>query len=354
MDAKISQLLDQLIELRADPAEIAKLSELLKSDPDAALEYLNLLRVHQGMSNLVAPVRDFSAPELLAIQSVDQRLGKYFGPEAEPDGGSEELSRPTGGAATVVTRGPHLLPWVVAALAVAAALALAFLPQRPIRDRLADGVDEDSHHSASAAGDQESVARVVKKVDCDWQEDRWNVATSVDIRVGQQINLSRGMLVLKFDSGPEVTLNGPATFVATSRTSAQLLEGTLSARVPPEGRGFRVETHAGDFVDLGTEFGMIITKEGAVETHVFKGQVRAEPVATGDQRTSPVLLEQGEAWSRQEQGETVVSKRARPERFMRLVTEGEHKSLSRPPLDKEVSLWFDAAEGVQLDPQKRA
>lgn len=354
MDAKLSQLINQLLELRADPAEVERLSELLRSDPKAAEEYLNLLRVHQGMANLVAPVRDFSAQELLAIQSVDQRLGKYFGPEADLDGSSDDRSPLLRGDSPAGHRSHHYLPWVIAALAVAAAVVLALLPLLPDGDRLANRSGESGQRSAAGRTEADDlVARVIKKVDCDWEEDRWNIATSVEIHAGQQINLSRGMLVLKFDSGPEVTLNGPATFVATSRTSAQLLEGTLSARVPPEGRGFRVETHAGDFVDLGTEFGMIITKEGAVETHVFKGQVRAEPVATGNEQTEPVLLEQGDAWSRREQGETTVNGKAKPERFMRLVSDGELVSVSRPPVDKRVSLWFDASEGVQLDPEKR-
>ena len=44
--------------------------------------------------------------------------------------------------------------------------------------------------------------------------------------------------------------------------------------------GFRVRTPAADFIDLGTEFGVIVGADGAAEAHVFEGVVVARPLAS--------------------------------------------------------------------------
>ena len=173
--------------------------------------------------------------------------------------------------------------------------------------------------------------------------------TSASISAGRQINLSRGLLVLEFNSGAELTLNGPATLIATSDKSAHLLDGQLSARVPPRGRGFTIETHAGDFVDLGTEFGMIVSTDGAVETHVFEGKVNAKPVLAGVKDMKNVMLETGVAWARSASGAVNEALDAQPERFMRSDISGGDEPLDPPPIERGLALWFHAASRVQRD-----
>jgi hypothetical protein len=349
IDAKLELLLNKLIEQQLDEAELVELSALLRTDPQAVEAHLALLGIHMGMAQLVAPVREFSAEELRAVSEVDHKLGKFFGPEpAELADSSNDR---------VATPAPRKTIWdgalrlgVLAAAAIAAIVVFALWLRTD--DSSPSGLAQnDPVTPVDGVGDPDDnvVARVIKKVDCDWEDDRWSVSTSASILAGQQISLSRGILVLKFGSGPEVTLNGPATFVAKSDTSAQLVDGTLSARVPPEGRGFRIETHAGDFIDLGTEFGMIVTKEGAVETHVFKGQVIAEPVLAGAEQTDSIVLDGGVTWARLAHGDSKVSNNAQSNRFMRPVVDDVRAKLAAPPVTTGLKLWFEASQLAERD-----
>ena len=124
------------------------------------------------------------------------------------------------------------------------------------------------------------------------------------------------------------------------------MEGRLSARVPPRGRGFRVETHAGDFVDLGTEFGMIVGRNGKVQTHVFKGKVVAESV--GADSADELILVTGAALARHADGaaETIPAK---PELFVLPNFAEGGPQIAPPPVDRELTLWFRASGRAQRD-----
>lgn len=353
MDAKNDQLISKLIEQQLEPAELAALQELLRSDDRALEQYFKLMQVHTDLSEALAPVRAFSAEELLAIQAIDEKLDRHIRAESERAAAADHEPASYQDAATTnhVHRHGHpstVLAWSIAAASLAAMVGLLLWPQGN-----ADVATNAVAEATPAVATSDSVATVIRKVDCDWEEDRWSVTTSPAIKAGQQINLSRGLLVLKFNSGPEVTLSGRTTFVATSENSAQLIQGTLSARVPEEGRGFKVETHAGDFIDLGTEFGMIITEEGSVETHVFEGQVRAEPSPTGHAKADHVLLEKGEAWSRTEPGGVNAAGVSQPQRFMRPLHKGSAAAGTNMPVTDKLVLWFDAARATQRDDEGR-
>ena len=91
--------------------------------------------------------------------------------------------------------------------------------------------------------------------------------------------LGRGLLQLQFDGGVMVYVEAPARFDAVSNSRVLLHSGRLSAKVPPEGIGFTVETPEAEVVDLGTEFSVDV-EGGASEVHVFDGLVRVNPGAS--------------------------------------------------------------------------
>ncbi|QDV62291.1 LamG-like jellyroll fold domain-containing protein [Crateriforma conspicua] len=90
--------------------------------------------------------------------------------------------------------------------------------------------------------------------------------------------LQKGLLNLQFGGGVMVYIEAPAHFDAVSDKRVVLHSGRLSARVPPEGIGFTVETPAAEVVDFGTEF-CVDAEAGASEVHVFDGLVRVHPGA---------------------------------------------------------------------------
>jgi hypothetical protein len=327
MDAKLQKLIDDLIEQRLSPEESLELNERLRSDAAAAEEFFELLRIHMELSERSAPVRAFSLDELRAIQTVDDQFDLHLA-DAEV------------GAAAAKSDAKSANRWK-AAFAIAATALIA------VSLWAANGKVRQA--AQATAFEDGEVARVRRKIDCDWADDRWSIATSASIAEGQRINLNRGLLVLEFASGAEVTLNGPATLVASSGMSAKLIKGELSARVPPQARGFRVETHAGDFVDLGTEFGMLVAEDGEVETHVFNGQVVAEPTHVDGAAPPETLLETGDAWLRPQAGNIETNIHADPGKFLLPLPESKSAIPASPPTKPKPKLWFAADSLVQRD-----
>jgi hypothetical protein len=102
-----------------------------------------------------------------------------------------------------------------------------------------------------------------------------------DMRPGKTLRLERGLAEIEFDRGARVILQGPAGLDLVSGSSARLLYGTLTARVPAHARGFTVLSPSGRVVDLGTEFGLSVDRGGATSIRVFKGEVEAFPFSAG-------------------------------------------------------------------------
>ena len=71
----------------------------------------------------------------------------------------------------------------------------------------------------------------------------------------------------------------PASFEAKDDSGIALHRGRLSATVPPEASGFRVETPSANIVDFGTEFSIDVDDDHS-EIHVFDGHVQVQPFAT--------------------------------------------------------------------------
>ena len=86
------------------------------------------------------------------------------------------------------------------------------------------------------------------------------------------IQLQRGTLKIETDRGVEVLVEGPAEFRFTSSSEIAMNYGRLFAAVSPAGYGFGVQTPMSRIIDLGTEFGIASTLQGAAELHVFKGK----------------------------------------------------------------------------------
>lgn len=118
------------------------------------------------------------------------------------------------------------------------------------------------------------VASVVRNVSGAVQRNgaRWNEPQLI----AGDYDLQQGLLHLEFGGGVMVYIEAPARFDAISHERLILHSGRLSARVPPEGIGFTVQTPEAEVVDFGTEFSVDVL-DGASEVHVFDGLVRINP-----------------------------------------------------------------------------
>ncbi len=91
-------------------------------------------------------------------------------------------------------------------------------------------------------------------------------------------DLRGGIVRLLFDTGVEVTVEGPAEYEIVSATRTIRHTGVLAAYVPPGAEGFTVETLGLEVVDLGTSFGIHVSQE-AVDVSVFEGEVQVNSSA---------------------------------------------------------------------------
>lgn len=113
------------------------------------------------------------------------------------------------------------------------------------------------------------VAVFARGVDLEWESAA--ITPGAPLTPGL-LKLKSGIAQIEFYQGARVAIEGPAAFQLVSSGEATCTLGKLSAQVPPQAKGFRINTPKGDIVDLGTEFGLDVNATRS-EVHVFKGEV---------------------------------------------------------------------------------
>jgi hypothetical protein len=96
--------------------------------------------------------------------------------------------------------------------------------------------------------------------------------------------LNGGVVEVRFDNGVVLALEGPAQVDLWSRMQAQLRHGRLTTNVPPAAQGFTVVADHLRVIDLGTEAGIDLTKDGRAHVQVYTGAVE---IALSDAVISP-------------------------------------------------------------------
>ena len=222
------------IEGRATEAQLSELTELLRGNPAAIDEYLKIADLHAVL------VTNTTFPKQVAVgdEVGDRQLRKRL-----------SLNLQIGVS--------------IAALAACFLLALMFIPSRPdLKNEIA-------------------FASIAQITNVDWESREFSVGE----RIGtSSVMLKSGFVRLEFDSGVEVTLEGPAEYQLVGDRDTFLKSGLLTANVPPGAEGFRVDTPVAQVVDLGTSFGIDIGEEGDSRVTVFDGEVEVSPLKSESKR----------------------------------------------------------------------
>ena len=109
-----------------------------------------------------------------------------------------------------------------------------------------------------------------------------------------KLELQSGVAHVELFSGVSLVLEGPAEFEILSAMEIDLPRGRLRARVPETAHGFRVRTAKGEIVDLGTEFALASSAEGA-EVRVIDGEIEWHPEDRESGEGEKRLMREGEA-----------------------------------------------------------
>jgi hypothetical protein len=151
---------------------------------------------------------------------------------------------------------------------------------------------DSSHHLV--------VGQITGMVDCEFAPGSKTEAQrpKTDVSFGDKFALSSGLLEITYDTGARVILQGPVTYTIESPAAGYLSVGKLTARLEKAEGGnqtseirnppspfhlppstFVIRTPTAVVTDLGTEFGVDVTRSGETTSHVFRGSVRVQRIA---------------------------------------------------------------------------
>ena len=294
----------------ASDEQLGALHELLRRHPGARDDYILRVELHSRLA---------SDPELLFVPAAPEAL---------------ELPGARGDLAPRSRRRASIRAWAWAS-AIAACLAV-----------LAVAGWWQSRLSAAGAGPvatSKAVAMLNQAVDARWS------ATPDTPRLGAPLDpgwlkLESGMVQVVFYSGARVAIEGPAELQLISSNHASCRLGKIAAEVPPEARGFRLDTPEGVVTDLGTSFGLEVKPRGT-ELHVFKGSVTLQ---TNPQAAEQMLREgAGAVLERPHAPRLIPANRAA---YLALLNVRE-KSVAAEALRLE--RWRAASDQLNRDPSLR-
>lgn len=116
---------------------------------------------------------------------------------------------------------------------------------------------------------------------CKW--DAGTLPTELGAKLSPgRLRLAEGLARIVFSNGVEVRLESPADLEIISNMRCIMRSGKLVAAVPPNAKGFVVETPSSIVTDFGTEFGVSVGSDQSALVQVFRGRVDTLHRQSGD------------------------------------------------------------------------
>ena len=157
--------------------------------------------------------------------------------------------------------------WLATTVAVAACLAFAagWMMKTPAPVSLGEITSIPETHTESEADSPHAM--ITGMIGVRWSQEHDAILAK------NKIDLESGLIELTYQSGVQIVIEGPAHYTITGDQHGMLEYGKLVANVPKGAEGFTVDYPMGKVVDLGTEFGVDLPKNGDLSVGVFKGKV---------------------------------------------------------------------------------
>jgi hypothetical protein len=258
----VCELVLLALDKRLDERQRRQFNDLLRSSEAMRKHYLECLAVQVGMKRLThqALVNGLSQtdptsfdPMLWKALAEDERTAE----PAEIVPASRRQPQPLIEKVhhQKVTRRISKLPLAVAIASLAALLmmiAYVLLNPRPY---------------------EKAIAVITDTMGAQWTH------TDSPPRIGQtlynttyDLYLASGVVKLKYESGAEVLVEGPAVFSCETADSMRLTRGKAYSKLSPMATGFTVMTPSCRVIDLGTQFGVCVKTDGSSTVQLHQGK----------------------------------------------------------------------------------
>jgi len=134
------------------------------------------------------------------------------------------------------------------------------------------------------------VATLVKTSDCEWAPgDVWREGSRL---APGEFRLVDGVVEIRFDSGAQLVVEGPAALKIEATNAALLKRGKVVLKSDETAEAFVLHTPSSTLVDRGTEYAVSVGAAGE-EVHVFDGEVQRQP--KGKAVSAPEQIPAGQA-----------------------------------------------------------
>ncbi len=270
---EIYTLLNALREQVITQEQFDRLDYLISENPDIAREYLDYIKLwtylqfFQVASHQDDTITDLTQEEAQAIATeLENELSQSCSKsESVEDSGDLYVKRPS-----VLRK-----VWYSSIVSLAASfLVIASIYFYSMMSRI-------------------DVATVNDVVSAQWVGSN-SPAIGDRLAIGKKLyKLRYGFVEVAFDNNAKVTIEGPAEFYITGEDRIKCNYGSVFSNVPKEAIGFAIATPKALIIDLGTQFGVQIDKQGDTELHVLKGKT-ALVAGEGERKASAEVL-QGQA-----------------------------------------------------------
>jgi hypothetical protein len=195
------------------------------------------------------------------------------------------------------------------------------------------------------------VGRITGMVDCKWEKEGlgigdWGLGAgnrTRSVALGDSFRLASGLMEITYDTGAKVILQGPVTYSVDANggyLAIGKLTGKLERRISNSQsltpNPFMIRTSTATVTDLGTEFGVEVSKDGTTTSHVYRGLVRLQVVSRDEKADGKaMILNENESarvenrGNRGDQGQIVViDSSVKPSGFVRRLPQRIVKTLN--------------------------
>jgi hypothetical protein len=255
---EIQRLTSSYFDQELTDAELDRLADLLRSEPDAITQFVTSSLVHTYLvewmdhrrvqDNAIAGLASTGSDSFIRGRQADSQLSvdEFFCDCSIAD--DWQPARP----------GHRFWPQSVAAraaivlLAATVAFAAYAFATRPV-----------------------VVGQLTQATGCQWETSLANPQVGALLSDGQQLQLLKGSALITLVSGAQVFLEAPSSIRLVSVNEVHLDQGELAAKVPTPAKGFTVSTSLSQFVDWGTMF-TLKADDKAFDLYVFEGLVEVQ------------------------------------------------------------------------------